>query len=126
MSRADARLIFLLIAVSGVGRSIILALATGPIWASFSFVFYPPYFALLGSGAAPYIKSIVPEESNAFAQGVYTVVSYGAGTFLGSYVGGFIADTFGMRNMFALVTVLYIALIPLSFLLIKGKKKAAL
>ena len=122
-ARADARLVFLLIAASGVGRSVILALAPNPLMASFSFLFNPLYFALLGACAAPYIKSIVPEGSNAFAQGVFTVVTFGLGTFLGSYVGGIIAEEFGMRNMFIVVAVLYIALLPLSFLLIKSKRK---
>lgn len=121
--RADARLIFLLVALSGVGRSVILALAPNSVVASFSFLFNPLYFALLGACAAPYIKSIVPKDSNAFAQGVYVVVTFGLGTFLGSYVGGIIAEEFGMRNMFVVVAVLYILLLPLSFLLIKGKKK---
>jgi MFS family permease len=123
--RADARIVFLLIAASGVGRSLILALASSPSVAAWSFLFNPSYFALLGACAAPYIKSIVPKGSNAFAQGVFTVVTFGLGTFLGSYVGGIIAETFGMRNMFTVVTVLYIALLPLSFLLIKSKKKIA-
>ena len=65
----------------------------------------------------------MPEESNAFAQGVFTVVTFGLGTFLGSYVGGIIAEEFGMRNMFIVVAVLYITLLPLSFLLIKSKRK---
>jgi MFS family permease len=124
-ARADARLIFLLIAACGVGRSIILALAPSPIVAAFTFLFYPLYFALLGATAAPYIKSIVPAESNAFAQGVFMVVSFGLGTFTGSYVGGIIADGLGMRNMFFVVTTLFAILIPLSFLLIKGKGKKA-
>ena len=123
--RADARVVFLLIAASGVGRSLILALAASPSVAALSFLFNPSYFALLGACAAPYIKSIVPKGSNAFAQGVYTVVTFGLGTFLGSYVGGIIAQEFGMRNMFTVVTVLYIALLPLSFLLIKSRKKIA-
>lgn len=123
--RADARLIFLLIAASGVGRSVILALAPNSAVASLSFLFNPLYFALLGACAAPYIKSIVPKDSNAFAQGVYVVVTFGLGTFLGSYIGGVIADEFGMRNMFFVVMALYVALLPLSFLLIRSKKKIA-
>ena len=121
--KADARVIFLLVALSGVGRSVILALAPSSIVASLSFLFNPLYFALLGACAAPYIKRIVPEGSNAFAQGVYTVVTFGLGTFLGSYVGGIIAEEFGMRNMFTVVAVLYTVLLPLSFVLIKGKKR---
>ncbi len=120
--KADSRLIFILIALSGVGRSIILALAPTPLAASFSFLFNPLYFALLGATAAPYIKSIVPAESNAFAQGVYVVVSFGAGTFLGSYVGGIVADSLGIRNMFFIVTLLFTALVPLTFILIKKRE----
>lgn len=121
--KADARVIFLLVALSGVGRSVILAIAPSSTVASLSFLFNPLYFALLGACAAPYVKRIVPEGSNAFAQGVYTVVTFGLGTFLGSYVGGIIAEEFGMRNMFTVVAVLYTVLLPLSFLLIKSKKK---
>ena len=122
-ARADARLVFLLIAASGVGRSVILAFAPSPLVASLSFLFNPLYFALLGACAAPYIKSIVPEGSNAFAQGVFTVITFGLGTFLGSYFGGIIAEELGMRNMFIVVAILYTVLLPLSFLLIKSRKK---
>lgn len=121
--KADTRIIFMLIALSGVGRSVILALSPSSAVASLSFLFNPLYFALLGACAAPYIKRIAPEGSNAFAQGVFTFVSFGVGTFLGSYIGGIIAENLGMRNMFFIVTLLYIALLPLSFVLIKGNNK---
>lgn len=123
-ARADPRLIFLIIAACGVGRSVILALAPNPTVASFTFLFYPPYFALLGATAAPYIKSIVPSGSNAFAQGVFMVVSFGLGTFLGSYVGGIVSDAFGIRNMFFMVATLFALLVPLSLVLVKAKRPA--
>ena len=104
--KIKSKYIFTAIAFFGVFRSFIVYIAPGPGIAALSMLFSCSFYGLLWATLAPYIKKIVPAESNAFAQGMYTVVTFGLGTFLGSYVGGIIAEEFGMRNMFFVVAAL--------------------
>ena len=76
----------------------------------------------LWAAVTPYVKSIVPPDGNAFAQGVWNVAASGLGSFLGSFVGGRLAEAFGLRTLFLIVTFVLLALALLTPLLIKKKE----
>ncbi len=110
---------FMLIALSGVFRSFIIYIAPTPAVASLSLIFNTVWFGLLGPSVTPYIKKNVSATGNAFAQGVWTVVSSGAGTFTGSYLSGLFAEAFGIRTLFLAITILLIILTSITPMLIK-------
>ena len=98
--------IFTAIAFLGVFRSFIVYIAPGPGVAALSMLFSCSFYGLLWATLAPYIKKIVPAEGNAFAQGLWTVVASGAGTFVGSYLSGVFAEAFGMKLLFLALAIL--------------------
>ncbi len=104
--KISAKYTFFIIAVAGVFRSLVIYLAPVPAVAAFSVVFNCIWYGLLWANLAPYIKSIVPAEGNAFAQGIWAVVSHGVGAFVGSYLSGIYADAFGQRNLFLAIAIM--------------------
>ena len=103
-SRIPSKLTFSLIALCGLGQTLFLCLAPTPAAAAFSFVFSALYFGILWASVSPYIRRIVPAHSNSMAQGLFTVVSSGLGGLVGSYFGGLLADTFGVRELFFMIS----------------------
>lgn len=104
--KVKARYTFFIIAFAGVFRSLFIYIAPTPAVASLSLVFNCIWYGLLWATLAPYIKRIVPAEGNAFAQGIWTVVSHGAGAFVGSYLSGIYAHAFGQRNLFLAIAIM--------------------
>ena len=104
--KISAKYTFFIIAVAGVFRSLVIYLAPVPAVAALSVVFNCIWYGLLWANLAPYIKSIVPAEGNAFAQGIWAVVSHGVGAFVGSYLSGIYADAFGQRNLFLAIAIM--------------------
>ncbi len=86
-------------------------------------VFNCMWFGMLWSTVTPYIKKIVPAEGNAFAQGLWTVVASGVGTFIGSYISGIFAENFGQKNLFLAIVALMGVLAILTPFLIEEKKQ---
>ena len=85
-------------------------------------VFSCIWYGLLWASVTPYIKRIVPAEGNALAQGVWTVVSFGAATFVGSYVSGVYAECFGQRSLFLAISILMGILALMTPFLIEKEK----
>lgn len=112
---------FFFIALAGVFRSLVIYLAPTPAVASLSVVFNCIWYGFLWATLAPYIKRIVPAEGNSFAQGIWTVVSHGAGAFVGSYLSGIYADAFGQRNLFLAIAIMMGVLVLLTPFLIEDK-----
>ena len=117
--RIKTKYIFGIIAVSGIFRSLVIYLAPSGGVAALSMVFSCIWYGFLWATVAPYIKKIVPADGNAFAQGIWTVVSSGAGTFVGSYASGVFAEVFGLRLLFLAVSGLMALLAVLTPVLIK-------
>lgn len=120
--KIKAKYTFFMIAFLGVFRSIVIYLAPTPGIAVITMVFNCMWFGLLWATVTPYIKKIVPAEGNAFAQGLWTVVSSGAGTFIGSYASGIYAEAFGQKSLFLAVAILMGVLALLTPVLIEEKK----
>ncbi len=101
-----AKYTFFIIAFAGIFRSLFIYIAHVPGVAALSMAFSCIWYGLLWASVTPYIKRIVPAEGNALAQGVWTVVSSGAATFVGSYVSGVYAESFGQRSLFLAISIL--------------------
>ncbi len=97
---------FMMIAASGILRSFTIFIAPTPFVASLSLIFNTIWFGLLGPSVALYIKKNVSVTGNAFAQGVWTVVSSGVGTFTGSFLSGLFVGSFGLKTLFLAVAIL--------------------
>lgn len=108
--KLGTKLSFTLIPIFGILRSLPVYLAPGPAVAAISLVFNALWFGVLWAAVTPYIKSLVSEDGNVFAQGVWNVVSMGAGTFAGSFVCGILSEAYGVKNLFLILTVLCAAL----------------
>lgn len=110
--RADAapKTSFLLIALCGVCRSLVIYLVRDYRLIMLAFLFSGVWFGLLWASATPYLKKIIPQEHLAEAQGVWTIVSFGISPFLGSFLGGQLAALFGLRQLFLMIAILLAAL----------------
>lgn len=117
--KMKSKWVFFLIPFSGIFRCLFIYIAKTPLVASFSFVFCSIWFGILWAAVTPYIKKNVESGANVFAQGLFTVVSSGAGGFFGSYISGIYAECFGLRTLFLTLTLVLVALSLLTPLLIK-------
>ncbi len=120
--RLGATLTFLFVPLSGAFRAFTVYIADTPAAAALSFIGCALWFGILWSAVTPYITSIVSAEDNAFAHGVWSVVSSGLGSFAGSFVSGRFAESFGMKTLFLALTLLLFALTLLTPLLIPPQK----
>ena len=111
---------FMMIAASGILRSFVIFIAPSHQFAALSLIFNTIWFGLLGPSVALYIKENVPEKGNVFAQGVWTVVASGAGTFTGSFLSGLFAESFGMQPLFLVVALILTVLTLFTPFLIKN------
>lgn len=112
ISRLKPNHAFLLVAIIGILRCAVLYLAPNSYFAAFIVPFNALWFALLWSISTPYLKQLVSENTLGRAQGIYTVVAFGIAPFVGSYIGGLIAECGSMRVLF-LFTALLLAVLAL-------------
>ena len=94
---------FLLIALSGVCRSLLIYLVQDWRFIMLSVLFSGVWFGLLWATATPYLAKILPSAHLTEAQGLWTVVAFGISPFLGSFAGGQLAAYFGLRQLFLLI-----------------------
>ncbi len=117
--RTDARWIFLLTALMGVFKALVIFTVRHTLLMFVIILFHAGFFALLWASSTPYIRRIVPANGLTAAQGVWTVVTSGIAPFVGSYIGGLFAEHFGLRMLFLLTAALFLLLALLTLLLIK-------
>lgn len=117
--RAKAKYVFMLIALAGIFRSGVIYLFENLNLVAFSVVFSAVWFGILWSAATPYIKKIVPARSFSKAQGIWTVTTSGIAPFVGSYLGGLFAESFGYRALFLAVAAIMLLLLAVTPALIK-------
>ena len=125
LPKFSTKLAFALVPFFGVFRSLPVYLAPGPGVAAITFVFNALWFGVLWAAVTPYIKSLVSSDSNVFAQGVWNVVAMGAGSFLGSFVSGILAEEYGVKNLFLTLTIICVALTLATPFLITNKKESS-
>ncbi len=125
LPKFSSKLAFALVPFFGIFRSLPVYLAPTPGVAAITFVFNALWFGVLWAAVTPYIKSLVSRDSNVFAQGVWNVVSMGAGSFLGSFVCGILAEEYGVKNLFLTLTVICVALTVATPFLISNKKESS-
>lgn len=118
--------VFALIALSGVFRAFFIYIAKTPLVASLSFIFCAVWFGILWAAVTPYVKRSVDSGANAMGQGLFTVVSSGAGGFVGSYVSGIFAEALGLRTLFLALTVALLVLTLVTPLLIREDDEKSL
>ncbi|MBO5755693.1 MAG: MFS transporter [Clostridia bacterium] len=122
--RIGPTLTFLFVPLSGVFRAFTVYIAATPATAALSFIGCALWFGILWSAVTPYITSIVSAEDNAFAHGVWSVVSSGLGGFTGSFVSGRLVESLDMKTLFLLLTAILAALALLTPVLIPFRRKA--
>lgn len=110
ISKLKPKIAFLLIALAGIFRCVVLYFAPNPYFAILIIPFHALWFGLLWSVSTPYLKQLVPENALTRAQGIWTVVSCGIAPFVGSYLGGLIAEYLDTRTLFLLIALLLAAL----------------
>ena len=123
ISKLKSNTAFLLIALAGALRSAVLFLAPSPYVAALIAPFNALWFGLLWSVSTPYLKQLVPENALARAQGIWTVVAFGIAPFVGSYLGGIVAEYVGMRTLFLLAALLMLAMVVTSGWFFQAKSR---
>ena len=111
--------VFLTIALAGIFRCLVIFLVGDPYLMSVVCIFSAVWYGFLWSSATPYIKKIVPEEAFASAQGIWSVIAFGIAPFVGNYLSGVFAETFGYRILFLAVAGVMALLALLTPVLIK-------
>lgn len=117
---------FLIISLAGALKELIVYLAPNTYCSAFSMIFHGIWYGTLWSVSTPYMKKILPENSLCFGQGVWTVASTGLGTFLGSMIFGSVVSNLGLKNLFAVMAIMYLiiaAATPILFCVHRGKEK---
>ena len=112
---------FLLIALSGVCRSLLIYLVQDWRFITLSVLFSGVWFGLLWATATPYLAKILPAEHLTAAQGLWTVVAFGISPFLGSFAGGQLAAFFGLRQLFLLIAIILAGLCVITPFLFPSK-----
>lgn len=81
-------------------RWLLLSFISNPLLALLSQLLHGISFASFLVGGITYISELAPEGLNTTAQSVFTGVSYGLAAIIGSLLGGYFYDTWGMPAMF--------------------------
>lgn len=123
--KLGSKLAFALVPFFGIFRSLPVYLAETDGVAAISFIFNALWFGVLWAAVTPYIKSLVSEDGNVFAQGVWNVVSMGLGSFAGSFVCGILAEAYSIKTLFLILTILCVALTVATPFLITNKKESS-
>lgn len=110
---------FMLIGIAGVLRSGVIYFLDDYQHTWIAFLFMGMWFGLLWAAATPYIKKIVPEESLATAQGIWTVTASGIAPFVVSLLGGNLVEQIGLKNLFGVNAVMLALLVAVTPILIK-------
>ncbi|WP_139488035.1 MFS transporter [Brevibacillus dissolubilis] len=87
-------------------RYIATALAPGPEWVAFLQLLQGVTFVIFYTAAIQYLYGIIPEEWKSTGQMVLAVLFFGVSGIVGSFVGGWIFDTFGGASLYNVMAVL--------------------
>ena len=121
LKKPNFKYMFMLIAIITMLRGGLNFFAQSYHLATVSVFLVGVYSALLWASSTPYIKTVVPMENMASAQGLWIIASYGFGKFTGSYIGGIISESFGYRNLFLIVFAVATVLLLLCPVFFKKK-----
>ncbi len=121
LKKPNFKYMFMLIAVATMLRCGLCFFAQSHHLATISVFLVGIWSALLWASSTPYIKTVVPMENMASAQGLWVIASFGLGKFVGSYIGGIITESFGYKNLFLIVFAVTTVLLLLCPVLFKKK-----
>ncbi len=108
ISRMSPKQVFFIIAISGALKSLSFHVITDAyVVLLIALTFNSFLFAALWASATPYLKKIIPAEHLTVAQGAWTVVSSGIAPAVGAFIGGYIAEGLGLKNLFLVIAILY-------------------
>jgi predicted MFS family arabinose efflux permease len=111
------RFIFTLVGFAACLRSLIIFLAPNIYIMQFSAFGHMLIFAPLWTRLAPYVNDIVPMEMQATGQAAWYVMAFGLGPMAGAALGGVVADSLGIRNLFLVTaTLLFVVTSVFTFL----------
>ena len=123
IAKTHPRKIFTIIALSAAFRCFAVWFTVNPYLILLTYLGSVVWFGLQWTAVAPYICSIVPNDSNVTAQSIWTLASSGLGTTAGSLIGGVIANALSIRTLFLIGTLLMIVLALLSPVLFPNTKE---
>lgn len=89
-------------------RWLLLSFISNPIWALMTQLLHGLSFAAFLVGGVTYINKLAPEGLSTTAQSIFTSVSFGLASIIGSLLGGYIYDTWGMPTMFRFFSLIVI------------------
>jgi MFS family permease len=116
-SRMNIYHLFVMVALAAGLRSLIAFLAPNVYVIQLSAIGHVFLFAPLWSRLTPYVNSIVTKEMRATGQAAWSIMSAGVGPTLGSALGGFVSERFGIRNLFlAAAVMLFLVAVVFHFL----------
>ena len=110
-----ANLSFVLLTLSQMLRSVIIYFAADQYTATISLIFSAFYLGITWSVSTPYLKSIIPENQLASAQGLWTVVAFGIAPFAGSTLCGQLTSILSLKDIFLWISLYLVALCILTY-----------
>lgn len=105
IEQTSPKILFSIITFATLLRSLSIYFIQNEYWILISIFLNGVVFAVLWSSVTPYLAKIFPAHQLTGAQGVWTIVAFGIAKFIGSYLGGIIAETFGLRNLFFIISI---------------------
>ncbi len=106
--KAKFPLLFLLLSLTGVARSVIVYLISDPLLVTSTILFHGLHYGIMWSTCTPYMIDILPRGCITRAQGIWTVVTFGIAAFVGSLTAGKMGAALGLREVFLLITGVYV------------------
>ncbi|ADQ15504.1 MFS transporter [Halanaerobium hydrogeniformans] len=120
LQRYKTRALLLFAAIFYLLRTIIVALAVSPTQLIFYGLLQSLSFGVFLVTVRYYVKLIAPTGLKTTAQSIILMSAFGGGGIIGSLLGGFLIDTFGMNSMFAVsIAFSLLAVIVLFFSVIQ-------
>jgi PPP family 3-phenylpropionic acid transporter len=99
-SRMNIYHVFSLVSLAGCARSIVIYFSPNVYVIQLCAICHALLFAPLWSRLAPYVNSVVTQETRATGQAAWSIMAFGLGPMVGAALGGFAANRLGIKNLF--------------------------
>lgn len=105
-------------------RWLLLSFISNPLWALLTQLLHGLSFAAFLVGGVMYMNKLAPEGLNTTAQSIFSSVSFGLASIVGSMLGGYFYDTWGMPAMFRFLSLVVVIGFFVFYLSDKSQEKA--
>jgi PPP family 3-phenylpropionic acid transporter len=118
-SRMNIYHVFSLVSLAGCARSLVIYFSPNVYVIQLCAICHALLFAPLWSRLAPYVNSIVTQETRATGQAAWSIMAFGLGPMVGAAVGGFAANRLGIKNLFLSTAGLLLLIVAVFYFLFK-------